>query len=376
MTPGNKHHDINCYALLGIARGSSIQVIKTAYRKMSMETHPDRGGSNEAQARINYAYEILSDPVRRRRHDEVLSSMTVHATVKQRNRSQYAGDWENNLRKKKAVKSFKERVREEMDKKSEEIKSGYSHMVDAVYADACRDFKKIRGRCIISATAGCVFAAFGFVYPVLWAGVVLSGYAMVRYARYGSGDDAVFVLNPEWKYTLKKCARKKAAIESDAQRAHLDDISDCVARLFKALRKMSGIKDDEATVLRRILMHFFLLGFAPVSHDKDARIAVLSDGDEKIAVRYRHRTGIPVNAAYIETLYDYMIESNIQKGFLFAAPGISGNAAKLARKHAIAHYSIREMNAWISRITSGRYSGPRGDIIDHIDALMKFMQLI
>ncbi len=339
-----------------------------------METHPDRGGSNEAQARINYAYEILSDPVQRRRHDAALSAGTGHGPVKERYRSKHAEEWEKSFRKNKVKRNLKDRIREEVHKRSEEIRSGYGRTVDAVYADTCGSFEKIRGRCIISAAAACILTAAGFMYPLLWIGAVLSGYAMVRNARYGDSDDSVFVLNPEWKYILKRKARRKVTLESEVLRAHLEDVSERVIQLFKDLRKQSGIKDKEKTVLRRILIHFFMMGYAPVSHDSEDRIITVSNGAETIAVRYRHRAGTPVNTAFIKKFYAYMEENNIQKGFLFAAPGLSGNAAALAEKHGIVHYTISDLNAWISRMTSGHYPGPRGDIIEHVDSLFEFMQ--
>ena len=376
MAAANKHHDIDCYALLGVTRGSSIQEIKSSFRKLSMKTHPDRGGSNEEQARINYAYEILSDPTRRRRYDEERTTGRAPAPEKPQHRSRHAEDWEKSFRKNKVKKNIKDRVREEVKRRSEEIRSGYGSRVDALFADACRAFKKTRGKCIISASAALIFLAAGFVYPALWAGVLLSGYAAVRNSRYDNGDDAVFVLHPEWKYFLKKQAKKQVKLEADAQRFHLDNISDYVIHLISAARKPSGAKDSEGIILRRLLIHFFLLGYAPVSHDEDARMVTLRGGDDTIALRYRHRPGGPVNAAFIRKLYEYMSANNIREGFLFAAPGLSGNAAAFAGNHAIAHYTIREMNAWIGRTTLSHYPGPRGDIIGHIDSLMKFIRQI
>ena len=53
------------YSTLGVDRNASSDEIKSAYRKMAMKHHPDRGGSNEEFQRIQEAYAVLSDDQKR-----------------------------------------------------------------------------------------------------------------------------------------------------------------------------------------------------------------------------------------------------------------------------------------------------------------------
>lgn len=45
-----------CWQILGIPAGSTPDQIQQAYRKLALERHPDRGGSNAAMSELNDAY--------------------------------------------------------------------------------------------------------------------------------------------------------------------------------------------------------------------------------------------------------------------------------------------------------------------------------
>jgi len=58
------------YGVLGVSPGADLTEIKRAYRSKSLQLHPDRpGGCEERFKELNEAYEVLSDPERRRRYD-------------------------------------------------------------------------------------------------------------------------------------------------------------------------------------------------------------------------------------------------------------------------------------------------------------------
>ena len=60
------------YDLLGVSRDADAETIKKAYRRMARRLHPDVNPDPETQEQfkeVSRAYEVLSDPEKRRMYD-------------------------------------------------------------------------------------------------------------------------------------------------------------------------------------------------------------------------------------------------------------------------------------------------------------------
>ena len=67
------------YAVLRLPRNASTEQIRSRFRELAREMHPDRAPAAEKRAaeeafqRVSEAFNVLGDPMRRREHDLELS---------------------------------------------------------------------------------------------------------------------------------------------------------------------------------------------------------------------------------------------------------------------------------------------------------------
>jgi len=67
----------NLYNLLGILPSATPKQIKEAYKKQSMQYHPDKGGDETMFKKMSDAYEILKNPEKRKRYDIIINLVKV-----------------------------------------------------------------------------------------------------------------------------------------------------------------------------------------------------------------------------------------------------------------------------------------------------------
>src|SRR6266496_6708955 len=69
------------YSSLGVAKTASQKEIKAAYRKLARKHHPDVNQDKSSEGRfkeINEAYEVLGDPDKRKKYDELGSNWKMY----------------------------------------------------------------------------------------------------------------------------------------------------------------------------------------------------------------------------------------------------------------------------------------------------------
>lgn len=85
----------NYYLVLGVKRDATREQIKSAYRRRAKELHPDCcPGSSQPFIEVQQAYEVLSDPERRRAYDDRASPVPSPMRPVQSTRPKQEWGWD------------------------------------------------------------------------------------------------------------------------------------------------------------------------------------------------------------------------------------------------------------------------------------------
>jgi curved DNA-binding protein len=89
------------YATLGVAKSASDKEIKQAFRKLARKHHPDVNPNDKvAEAKfkdINEAYEVLGDPAKRKKYDELGANWRAYEQAEAAGASPFGGQWNVNF---------------------------------------------------------------------------------------------------------------------------------------------------------------------------------------------------------------------------------------------------------------------------------------
>jgi DnaJ-class molecular chaperone len=108
------------YATLGVAKTATDKEIKQAFRKLARKHHPDvNPGDKKAEARfkeINEAYEVLGDPAKRKKYDELGANWRMYEQAEaQGGPNPFAGSWNVNVGGGGGQSGFRTMTQEEME---------------------------------------------------------------------------------------------------------------------------------------------------------------------------------------------------------------------------------------------------------------------
>jgi curved DNA-binding protein CbpA len=376
----DQYKQFNCYVVLEISFDATPGEIKAAMRRASLKSHPDLGGSHSEQAKINIAYEILSDPIQRQVHDIFWKVREKRGNTSQ----QTHRDRERQSNNKRSANSAKA---------STQSFTGFMRRVDAAIqvqkANAWGDLEAIKKRKIeqllkkidgerttfyTMGAIGTIIGALAFRYPLLWpVAAVLAFSSFSKFNGVNIGDQRAALFASDLHQKIEQQAHQLVAKECNDKASSFDRYNSDLASIVELTTRPSSFDDSEIQVARRLTVALFLSGYNPSYYDGETRTILFSDKDEKLLVRFRHRSGAAVNAAYVEKLCQLMVFHQASNGLIFCSPGLSGNAAGLATRQRIKSYTLESMNSWIDEILKSDRVGPTGDVLASLDALRNFI---
>ena len=437
-----KHFD--CYKVLGVSPKASPHEIRNAYKQASFRGHPDRGGSHDAQVRVNLAYEVLSDPIQRQVHDihwrvsttsgftppqspkpdstrqtytppRNASSETKQTTTETRRppprretapqgtksdstRQTYTppprktpseskqtppkATWPPPPRetlRREPLAGLKQRMYQHVEQEKHKIWQDLNNRTERNENDFKQKYSAKRQEVVLIFLGGFALGGIALIteYSVLWLGVAYLGRILI--SRLGGIQIAnrnfpIFDTNVADK--IRQYAQEVAKESCSKDVNNLEKHFSTLASLTELLLRPSTFDDSEEQVARRLTAAFFLMGYTPIQYDRENRTLLFTDGDEKIIVRFRHRSGNSTNITFVEKLVAIMWKQGAAKGFLFCSPGLSGNAANYASAHKVKWYTLETMNTWINQVLVSEYDGPSGNVLANLDKLQRFLATI
>ncbi len=386
-----KYNQFNCYKVLEIPSTASLPEIRAAYYRLCKIYHPDSGGTHEAQVKLNLAFEILKNPLDRLSHDTYWLRNQQDSFVRPKSTYQYRTQYSPNRPKEsqqeprsarttpprsEPLSGLKNRVHKKVEEEKKKIWEELNNRTCKNLINCMREYSNKRNE---------TFALFGVVTILiifaiqlksilLGVGVLLFGGRLISNLSgviIEGGSFSIFDSRSQEK--IKEHANNMARESCAKDTKKLDRHFASLANLTELLLRSSTFDDSEEQVARRLTASFFLMGYVPLQYDRENRTLLFSDGEEKILIRFRHRSGIATNITYVKKLVSLMMIHGATTGYIFCSPGLSGNAASYANTHGVKWYKLEPMNNWINQVLSSNYSGPSGDILSYLDKLRSFI---
>lgn len=91
----------NLYKVLGLKENATQNEIKSSYRRLVKQHHPDAGGEKDRFLAIQDAWETLNDPFKKEQYDKNLFSLQQSSNFRDQN-------WEDNINTKKYSSKVKD----------------------------------------------------------------------------------------------------------------------------------------------------------------------------------------------------------------------------------------------------------------------------
>jgi len=123
----------NFYKELGLDKNATKSEIKSSYRSLVKQHHPDAGGEKERFLAIQNAWETLNDPIKKEKYDrKISSSMTSFDSLNE--------NWEEKINSKKYNSSIKDK---EVEAWFKEIYTPTNRLISQIIKPLNKEIKEL-----------------------------------------------------------------------------------------------------------------------------------------------------------------------------------------------------------------------------------------
>ena len=379
----------NCYEVLGVPVGASDDEIRAAFKRASRRAHPDRGGSHDAQVMVNLAYEILSSPEQRSKHDRHWKLGANAATAGMpfftgeealRNLWTGAGAGSRKLADGKGSSGLIRRVKERITRDRDRITLDRENRKAIWVSEFEKTLQRARLEAAVLLLGMALSGLVGTVYTVGYLGLV--GFGALLVPKLGGvmlqqGDSLKLALfDPLAKRHIQELAERLAHESVARDRERLEVHFGALEQLGKLVTTATKASDSENQILRRLLAVLFILGLMPTRHDPAAKRVVLQGEKEWAALFYQHGVNQPLAVATVEKILAARAAVGAQAAFLYNQGGLSEKAAERADSASIRWVGMRELNQWARHVWTSESGGPSGDILQRLAEFKSFLDTL
>lgn len=328
----------DCYRVLGVHVAATPVEIRTAYYRASREAHPDRGGSHEAQVRANLAYEVLSDPVTRQAHDlfwyrfraplvAVRDTLPVRPGRAQEERHEPPGEkpLEALLVRVQAALGFEVRVvrpavgdarvgegtAPDRARPAAPVHAAAPRRAAAPRAGRLRRFSFAAASALSGLSVGGLLSdlTLGGSFPALHALWLGAGVGWITFTASGLRPPPATERAPgagPGAPPLPRAGGVEAELAREIQDPRLARYVRGIAVLSGLLMRPTELDDSEDQLASRITSALFVMGYKPLGYDRRYRLLLFTDDEERLLIRFRHRSGAAINVAFVQGMVDAM----------------------------------------------------------------------
>ncbi len=376
----------NCYDVLEIAISATDDEIRTAFKQASRRTHPDSGGSHDAQVEVNLAYEVLSNTESRTKHDRHWR-LGAHASGPispfftgedgLHNLWTGAGGGSRKLADGRGSSGLVQRVKERVTRDRDRITLDRNNRQAIWLAEFEKTLLRARLEAGVLVLVLAISGLVGAVYTFGYLGLAGAGVLLARRLRgvslEGVGALKMSLLDPRAKRRLVELAVQLAQESVARDRERMEVPFSALEQLGTLVTTSTKTTDTESQVLRRLLAILFILGMMPTRNDASAKRVMLQGEGERAALFYQHGVNQPLAVATIEKIQAARIAVGAQAAFLYNLGGLSEEAKACAESASIRAVGMREFNTWARQVWTSESSGPSGDILQRLAELKSFL---